>query len=170
MPEFSALFCHSLLYGSMLSVLLSLIILISLRINPAMWTDDAPADLKAKVGPLSAQTKRQRRWVSIPFFGILAVVLIGSILPLRTMTGGELSFLLVFTHIWIVLMTFNLVDLLIIDWLVVGLLQPKFVIVPGTEGMAGYRDYAFHARAFVKGSIAMFALSLIVAGLTVWLS
>jgi hypothetical protein len=29
--------------------------------------------------------------------------------------------------------------------------QPRFVVVPGTEGMAGCRDYRFHFRGFLIG-------------------
>jgi hypothetical protein len=143
-------------------------ILASLYVNPAMWTDDAPADLKAKVGPMTPETKRQRVLLSIPFFATLVAVLVLSIFQLRVVMGGELTFPAVFVHTFIVLMTFNLVDLVIIDWLIMAMIQPKFVIVPGTEGMAGYRDYAFHFRAFLKGTVGMLVISLISAGVTIW--
>lgn len=29
-------------------------------------------------------------------------------------------------------------------------LQPCFVVLPGTEGLQGYRDYGFHFRQFLK--------------------
>ena len=45
-------------------------------------------------------------------------------------------------------------------------LQPGFVVLPGTEGMAGYEDYAFHFRAFLVGLAGSLVLSLIIAGVT----
>lgn len=50
-----------------------------------------------------------------------------------------------------ILSVFNLFDLLIADWLVFVFIQPKIIILPGTEGMAGYKDYGFHFRGFLKG-------------------
>ena len=44
-------------------------------------------------------------------------------------------------------MIFNLVDLILLDWLLFTYIQPRFVVLPGTEGLAGYRDYWFHFRA-----------------------
>jgi hypothetical protein len=32
----------------------------------------------------------------------------------------------------------NLLDLLLLDWFVLMTLRPRFMILPGTEGMAGY--------------------------------
>jgi hypothetical protein len=39
---------------------------------------------------------------------------------------------------------------LVLDW---GLVywQPRFVVLPGTEGMAGYGSYWFHFRGFLIG-------------------
>lgn len=59
-------------------------------------------------------------------------------------------------------------DLLIPDWLIFVAIQPKFIILPGTEGAKGYRDYGFHFRAFLKGSLGALIASLIIAGI-VWL-
>jgi tetrahydromethanopterin S-methyltransferase subunit B len=50
-------------------------------------------------------------------------------------------------------MVFNLFDLLIADWLVFVKIQPKAIVLPGTEGMAGYKDYAFHFRGFLVGIV-----------------
>jgi hypothetical protein len=50
-----------------------------------------------------------------------------------------------------VLLVFNAVDLLILDWLVFATLRPRIVVLPGTEGAQGYGDYGFHFRAFLKG-------------------
>jgi len=32
----------------------------------------------------------------------------------------------------------------VLDWLIFVTIQPDFVVIPGTEGLAGYKDYGFH--------------------------
>ena len=59
---------------------------------------------------------------------------------------------------------FNLVDLLVMDWLIVCTITPRFLVLPGTEGMAGYKDYRTHPRGFVIGSaVAIMGSGLIAA-------
>jgi hypothetical protein len=65
------------------------------------------------------------------------------------------------------LMVFNLVDLLVLDWLIFVTIQPRIIVLPGTEGMEGYRDYGFHFRAFLKGVAGSLIAGLIVAGVVV---
>jgi len=55
---------------------------------------------------------------------------------------------------------FNAADLLLLDWPLV-VLSPCFIILPGPEGLAGYKDYGFHFRGFLVGA----ALILIASGL-----
>jgi hypothetical protein len=38
----------------------------------------------------------------------------------------------------------HLIDLIVFDWLVFCTIQPRFAVLPGTEGMPEYRDYRFH--------------------------
>ena len=39
------------------------------------------------------------------------------------------------------------------------------MILPGTEGMAGYKDYGFHFKAFLRGTVLCFIASLVMAGI-----
>jgi len=57
----------------------------------------------------------------------------------------------------------DLVDLVIVDWLIFVTWQPRFVILPGTEGLAGYKDYAFHFKAFLRGTVLCLVASLMIA-------
>ncbi len=59
-----------------------------------------------------------------------------------------------------------MIDLLIVDWLLVCTLQLKLFILPGTEGLAGYRNYAFHGRGFVRGLVLSLVISAVLASLT----
>jgi hypothetical protein len=44
-------------------------------------------------------------------------------------------------------------------------ITPRFVVIPGTEGMAGYKDYVFHLRFFLIGSVISAAGGLVIAAL-----
>jgi energy-converting hydrogenase Eha subunit B len=78
---------------------------------------------------------------------------------------GVPSFIEVFIDIFTLFIVFNIVDLLILDWLIFCTLTPKFMILPGTEGMAGYKDYGFHFRGFLIGCIICLVSALAFAGL-----
>jgi len=55
---------------------------------------------------------------------------------------------------------------LVLDWLIFCTIQPRRIVLPGTEGMAGYRDYRFHFIGFLKGLSFCSVGGLFVAG--VW--
>ncbi len=77
--------------------------------------------------------------------------------------GSESVFFSVYFGTFGVLLVFNAVDLLLVDWLIFVTLRPKVVVLPGTEGAEGYGDYGFHFRAFLKGLAGSLIGSLIVA-------
>jgi hypothetical protein len=151
-----------LIYGGLLSAFLTIIILGSMAYNAEIWLNDYPPDIRAKYGPASEKTRRQKVWFTLLFFLSLVVILGFGIFQLRTQTG-DITFLPTFLFTFIVFMFFNLVDLLIIDWLVLGAMRPRFVVLPGTEGMAGYSNWVFPLIGFFKGSIGLLALSAVIA-------
>jgi hypothetical protein len=32
-------------------------------------------------------------------------------------------------------------------------ITPKFLVIPGTDGMAAYKDYGYHFRGFLIGTV-----------------
>lgn len=78
-----------------------------------------------------------------------------------------------FTSAWAVgfvaLLVFNVYDLIVLDWLLFCTLTPRYLVLPGIEGMADYHDYAFHARGFMKGLGFGVTMSVLVAGTVVGL-
>jgi hypothetical protein len=44
-------------------------------------------------------------------------------------------------------------------------ITPNFLIIPGTEGMQAYKDYVYHFRAFLIGTILSIAAGLVIAGI-----
>jgi hypothetical protein len=80
-----------------------------------------------------------------------------------------LSFLTAFINSALIFLFFAAWDLLILDWLVFVTIQPDFVVIPGTEGLAGYKDYWFHFRVSFLGWtqwISILIGGLIMAGLS----
>jgi len=63
------------------------------------------------------------------------------------------------------MLSFNIVDLFIIDWLVFCTITPNFIVIPGSEGNPAYKDYRFHFIGFLKGCIFSTLGSLLYAGL-----
>ena len=88
-----------------------------------------------------------------------------SILRLDQMVAGVPSFLEVFVNIFTLFLVFNIVDLLILDWLIFCAITPRFIVLPGTEGMAGYKDYGFHFRGFLIGCVICLVSGLVFAGI-----
>jgi len=72
---------------------------------------------------------------------------------LHMWTPGGLSFGQALTNLYGVWMTVNAWDLFAIDWPYAYLVNPSRPPIPGTEGAQGYKDYRFHARAFLKASV-----------------
>ena len=134
------------------------------NLNPETWLPDYPPDISEGFWPRSERAKRQRRLVGIPVFLLLAGILVLSSVRLAQI-GSESVFFSVFFGTFVVLLVFNAVDLLILDWLVFVTLRPKIVVLPGTEGAEGYGDYGFHFRAFLKGLAGSLVGSIVVAGM-----
>jgi hypothetical protein len=167
MPALVVLLQQSLPYGVLLSMVLGSLIWGSIYINPEIWVNDYPPDIRAKFGPIGEKAKRQRAILGLLFFPALAGILLLAVVRLFRLTGGTPGFLPIFITVFTILMVFNLVDLLILDGLIAMVIHPKFMELPGTEGMAGYGDFGFHVRGFLIGTVGLGALSLAIAGLAV---
>jgi len=121
---------NSLFFGAIFSLVMSVIIVFSLWRNPLVWAERAPEDIRQAVGPIDDRARKQRRTFGILSLLFLMGILILSVVRLNMIQGG-LTFWSVFLNIFIIVMVWNLVDLLIIDWLFLIVIQPKFLIIPG---------------------------------------
>lgn len=154
-----------LLHGTILAGLGSLLLMSAVYSNPRFARRGLPRDIKEKVPPLTKQEKRSALFFAIPFF----VLVIGgpflSGLSLAIQAHGAVSFLGIAVHVFGVMFVFNLVDLVLLDWLIYCTITPRFVVIPGTEGMSGYKDHVYHLRAHVGGTGLQVILALILAAL-----
>jgi hypothetical protein len=159
-----------LIDGAVLSLLASLYLVAVLWFNPRLFLQDYPAPIQAAVPPKTEQEKRLSLIVGLPFLLLLLVVPLLSTLAFMRRSGGDVTFLAAFFHAFGVIFAFNVVDWLLLDWLVFCTLTPRFLVIPGSEGMAAYKDYFYHFRAFCVGTVLSLGEGLLIAAVVSWLA
>jgi hypothetical protein len=149
--------------GAMLSLLASAWLILALRINPRIFLHDYPPQIQESV-PKKTQYENNLSVVfGVPFLLLLLLGPFFSTLSLKEQGNGA------FWALWLnaagVGFIFNLVDWLILDWLLFCTLTPRFLVIPGTERMAAYKDYGFHFHGFLHGTVYSTFGGLIIAGI-----
>ena len=152
-----------LIDGAILSSLASLWLMLALRVNPRIFLHDYPAKIQEKV-PKKTRAERRLSFVfGVPFMLLLLLGPFFSTLSLKEHVTPQ------FWALWLnaagVVFVFNVVDWLILDWLLFCTLTPHFLVIPGSEGMAEYKYYGFHFRAFLHGIIYSVLGGLIIAAI-----
>lgn len=150
-----------LVWGAVFGVVFSVAILIIGRINVEMILNDYPPDIRAKYGAMSAAARKQANWMVLPLLATLGLIVALGLGQLRNLIG-ELTFIETLIVSTVIFQMWNLLDLVLLDWFLLMTLKPKFMILPGTEGMAGYKDYGFHFKKFLSGIGFTFILALVV--------
>lgn len=156
----------SLIFGLLLSIEMVVLFILVAWINPEAWLKDYPPDIQEIHGRMSPEAERIRRMAGLPVFLILGITLVAGLVVLSQQLGG-LSFWQAFGSLFLMLAVFNLVDLLVLDWLIFNTIQPKRIVLSGTEGAAGYKDYAFHVRQGLKGLAGSLVAALLLAEIAV---
>ena len=146
--------------GALLSVVASTYLLALLRFNPRIFLGHYPKEIRAIVPPKSAKERR----ISL-LLGLLIAAPITSALLWRAMTLGSHSFWDLFAYAFGVLFIFNLVDLLILDWLIVCWFKLRWVILPGTEHIVIPNPYLHHFKEFLLGTVGLVIVGLAIAAL-----
>lgn len=95
--------------------------------------------------------------------GLVIGVPVTSALLWRTATLGSHSFRELFACDFGVLFIFNLVDLLILDWLIVCWFQPRWLIIPGTEDIFIPKQYFHHFKGFLTGTVGLAVVAIAIA-------
>ncbi len=163
--DFSLALQYGLLYGLILSAVMTVFIMGSLRFNNEMWLNDYPPDIKAKWGPMSPKARKLQLWVGLPLMAVVVLLVGLQVAQLVQRSGGQFNFAAVTLSLWLSMMLFNLFDLLVLDWFWMMTLRPSYAVLPGTEGMPGYSDYGFHFRGFLKGSVGITIASPVLAAI-----
>jgi len=160
---------QTFLDGVLLSLIASIYLIGVLRFNPRLFLQDYPAVIQELVPPKTEQEKRQSLIIGIPFLILLAAVPFISTLNLKQESELTVSFLQLFLNAFGVVFIFNLVDLVLLDWVIFCYFTPAFVVIPGTEENPAYKDYGYHFRASLIGTVLSIGAGLVIAGILVFL-
>ena len=150
-----------LLEGLIYALVLGFMMTVSQLIHARIWLSDYPKSIQDAVPPLSQREKMAKRLLGIPFMFVMVGYPIFSSFILRAAMGGAYNLWIGFAHMLVIFNTFNLFDLLVLDWLIFCFITPKYIVIDGTKGLAAYKDYGFHAKGALKG----FGMSIVFAAL-----
>lgn len=157
---------QSAVMGLVLSTVLTVLIIISLKINPEIWYNDYPEEVRKVYGPMSEKGKRLRILFVIPIFGAMIAAMIIMVIRLGEALGSTPAFMEVFAGASVIFLIFSLVDAFIIDWLILMVLWPDLGVLPGTRGMAFYHDMRAWAFNLLKSMPISLIVGLLTAGIT----
>lgn len=151
-----------LLNSTLFSLILGVMVIGSLMYNARLWLQDYPKAIREKVPPLSATEKRQRAVVAVVFIGAMFGGVLLETMQIRTAPAGTLTFGIAYLQICLMLVIFNVFDALVIDLFIISVLKPRFVILPGAEGMEKelFNDYRKQVIDFLKGMVFSTVASL----------
>jgi len=160
MSVFSMFVSHSGLYVALATIFLLFLVIQ----NPRLMLQDYPPAIKEIVPPKTEQEKRLSTWLGLPFILVLFVFPIYATFVFQDLTGGQ-GFLPLWLYAFGIAFAFNLWDLLALDWLVFCTITPKRFVIPGSEGHPAYKDYSFHFRGFLIGTVFSAIMGLVTAGI-----
>ena len=152
---------HGLIYAAVVNLYLFLNMI---TLSPRIWGfQDYPETVKRKVPP---QTKRERTiaaLVSLPWLVFSLGFPIYSTLLLKSKLGGDIHPALAFINILAQLVLAWAVDMVVLDWLIIAKITPRFVIIDGSEA-ADYKDFSHHFRGHYRALLVIVPLSMLIAG------
>jgi len=153
--------------GALYSAVLGVAILGSLAWNPRLWIQDFPKALREKLPPLNRTEKRQRALFGIVFMAVTFGLPLWLAGRLEVQYGGAVPFADLYVYMLGILLLFNLFDAVVIDLLVITIMRPGFVRVPGAEAAtdAALRDPRYHLTAFLKGIVFCAVGAALLAGI-----
>jgi hypothetical protein len=164
--DWGILINHGVVVGLVLGALMTVLCIVSLKINPEIWYNDYPEEVRKVYGPMSEKAKRQRTPFAILLFGIITVAMGYLVYQLGESLGSTPSFLAIFISASVVAIVFSLVDAFIIDWLILMVMWPSLGVLPGTEGMAFYHDMKAWSINLLKSIPISIVIGLITAGIS----
>jgi hypothetical protein len=145
--------------GLLFCLLMGALILVSLVVNPRIWLNDYPESVRKIAPPLDAREKRQRTAFVIPFLLSALVIPILSTRAYIAASGGEVSFINAYAHTFAILFLFNLFDALVIDYLFLTVMHPRFAIIPEAWNNTETFALSSQVRDFFKGIVLMTVFS-----------
>jgi hypothetical protein len=151
--------------GALLSIVASTYLLALLRFNPRLFLRHFPKEIRDIVPPRSQKEKRMSVLLGVPLGLLFIASTFASALLWRASAQQSLGFWDLFAHIFALFFFFNAVDLLILDWLIVCILTPRWLTIPGTEHVVMPKEYLYHFKGFLIGTVVSVIGGLSVAAL-----
>lgn len=153
---------HAPIYCGLLTIALGIMALK----NPRLMLQDYPKSIQNDTAPKTPKEKRQGVWFGLPFL----LILIGYPMGLGLyVANNNIQYWEVFSTVYVLLLAGNVYDLFILDWLIICFITPKLVVIPGTEGNKGYKDYKFHLIGFLKGIVITLILAIVLSEIAILL-
>ena len=149
---------------AILAVAASVWVMGSLAYNPRLFLRHYPKEIREAATPLTPPERKTSKLVGLPFLALLIGVPIWSTLTFANAHPGA-SFVDQAAHGFGVSMVFNLVDFLVLDLLWLGVLRPKWAMIPNTEHVMFRFNTADHVRGFVVGTGVAVVVGLTAAGI-----
>ncbi|MFC5749884.1 hypothetical protein [Actinomadura rugatobispora] len=164
--EWSTIVGYGLGYGLVLSVLFSAAVLAGAAVSTDFLLNDYPPALQERYGrPKSARGRRVAVAFGVFVWGVCGLPLMTiAMITLDGALDGGLGFVSAALCAALIFATLSVFDLVVLDWIVFAGLRPRVLVLPGTEGMAEYRDLRFHLVAAAKGSPLIPAVGLVTGG------
>lgn len=113
---------------------------------PDAMVQDYPPAIREHYGPKSQRGERVGKVMALLMLAAIAGTTAGGILALRHGLGGNVGFWPGFAFGAMLMTALQIFDLLVVDWLLFCTIRPRFLVLPGTEGMPEYRDWLFHVK------------------------
>jgi hypothetical protein len=158
------LITHGLFYAGVVTVSLFLLMI---TMNPRVWGyADYSEAIKNKVPPQTRREKLLATTVAVPWLIFTLGFPIVSTCMLDTKLGNEIPFWIAFLNLFVLFLLATAGDLVILDWLVISKITPKFVIIPGTVE-EDYKDFSHHFKGHAKAGVVQILICLIIAGI-IW--
>lgn len=158
------MFPHLLLHSGIYILLGTTCLLGLVLYNPRLLLQDYPPAIQAVVPPRTEAERKLSIRLGLPFLLVLALYPFFAAFLFQSQGGGQPGLLTLWLYAFSITFAFNLWDWLVLDWLVFCTLTPKAFVIPGSEGHPAYKDYLFHFRGFLIGTVFSAVLGLIVAG------
>lgn len=159
---FKTVITDSLVFAGIANLYLLMIMTMT---SPRVWGYSDYADsVKEKVPPQTRKEKLTALTIALPWLAFLLAYPFVAAYRLKASLGGEYTYAIACVHFFTMLQLTSLVDLVVLDWLIVSRITPKFVIIPGSV-KTDYKDFSHHYRAHSRAFIVLTILALAFAAL-----
>ncbi|MFF8285584.1 hypothetical protein ACF06W_23075 [Streptomyces albus] len=155
-------------HGLALSLLFTAAVFAGAAISRDFLLDDYPPAIRHRYGkPRSTRGHRVATLFGVFVWGICGLPLMtAAMVGLDGALANGVEFLPAAVCAALMFATLTAWDLIVLDWIILAGLRPRLLVLPGTEGMAEYRDLRFHLHAALKGSPLILVVGLLAGGTT----